>query len=731
MNMGIVAGLIKALAPGVDPQVIEQAVTDWLNDHPEATTTVEDGSITEAKLAQDVLAELGEIEELKEAIAEQSSPVENHFAFESGSFNSTTGAKSSNDDRARLKDFVPEHIDKLDASQIESGALVYAWDSNGDYVGFWGGSGWVKSGSQYLQSVNFTTLRTTYTGYKFKVVVSGSNIGTNPTNVSNKMIFINDTGFTKRISDLEKQTGNLNTIPEYVNGGYSVSTSDGTMTPTTSNARVRTTGNIPSSVRTIACMDGYAFFLYAMDENGKSYGSYRESESFERSGTSKKLKQFDVSKYDYAGYRIVMMKADATSNITPDEAERNLLLLPFQTEDDSSANSSADIFGNVDKNMCLCGIKTDIADDKIPYHRGFLFHKLSSADQNKLWYANSLGGMEEIGTFYTDPRYLRFAISPKDGTIIATMENDREGIWVKNSQTGVRLHSFETNPSSWLYNSGVDFINDGDDEYCVFAEYNGSGTLGTDFVFNVWRGKHPYTSASDWEIVFSQPHTSEGIGHFHMVRRDPWTDILYLTSGDDDANCKWWYSTDAGENWTLLASGSESGYSNQILRCINFIFTEDYVYWATDSGTNHCLYKASRGSGGIIDPTTKSKVCDLPSGYATNSLCYVESPKGLFMYDRVDKGFDAQYGDPVTLKFYDLSSSTLKDVVTIPLAENTWGGCRGKCYVNYTNSRQPFPAMGFAYSERCIFDIVADNLDNIGTIIFDPACGRFYTANLN
>lgn len=68
MNMGIVAGLIKALAPGVDPQVIEQAVTDWLDDHPEATTTVEDGSITEAKLAQDVLAELGEIDGLKEAI---------------------------------------------------------------------------------------------------------------------------------------------------------------------------------------------------------------------------------------------------------------------------------------------------------------------------------------------------------------------------------------------------------------------------------------------------------------------------------------------------------------------------------------------------------------------------------------------------------------------------------------------------------------------------------------
>jgi len=37
-------------AGGADPEVIEQAVTDWLDDHPEATTTVADGSITLAKL---------------------------------------------------------------------------------------------------------------------------------------------------------------------------------------------------------------------------------------------------------------------------------------------------------------------------------------------------------------------------------------------------------------------------------------------------------------------------------------------------------------------------------------------------------------------------------------------------------------------------------------------------------------------------------------------------------
>lgn len=68
LNLGMVIGLIKAFAPGADPAVIEQAVADWLDAHPEATTTVQDGSITEAKLASELAAKIGEIDTLSEAI---------------------------------------------------------------------------------------------------------------------------------------------------------------------------------------------------------------------------------------------------------------------------------------------------------------------------------------------------------------------------------------------------------------------------------------------------------------------------------------------------------------------------------------------------------------------------------------------------------------------------------------------------------------------------------------
>ena len=42
----------------IDPSDVEQAVSDWLTDHPEATTTVQDGSITKAKLSSGLVASL-------------------------------------------------------------------------------------------------------------------------------------------------------------------------------------------------------------------------------------------------------------------------------------------------------------------------------------------------------------------------------------------------------------------------------------------------------------------------------------------------------------------------------------------------------------------------------------------------------------------------------------------------------------------------------------------------
>ena len=67
-ELGTIIGLIKTFAPKADPAEIEQAVSDWLDDHPEATTTVQDGSITKAKLDNDLQEAVDEIPELSTEI---------------------------------------------------------------------------------------------------------------------------------------------------------------------------------------------------------------------------------------------------------------------------------------------------------------------------------------------------------------------------------------------------------------------------------------------------------------------------------------------------------------------------------------------------------------------------------------------------------------------------------------------------------------------------------------
>ena len=102
IKLGTVIALIQAMAPKADPAVIEAAVSDWLDDHPEATTTVEDGSITEEKLASDVLLTLSTLEndvsDVKNDIAGQDDRIETIETELNGE--ETIATKSVNPDSA-------------------------------------------------------------------------------------------------------------------------------------------------------------------------------------------------------------------------------------------------------------------------------------------------------------------------------------------------------------------------------------------------------------------------------------------------------------------------------------------------------------------------------------------------------------------------------------------------------------------------------------------------------
>ena len=387
-----------------------------------------------------------------------------------------------------------------------------------------------------------------------------------------------------------------------------------------------------------------------------------------------------------------------------------------------------------DDSLCLAAIKTRIVNDAIPFHCGFLFHKLPG-DDGKIFYGTKLNNAVEIGTLDYTPKDYVLAVSPKDGTIIAAARDQRLPLRVYHNGQNYIVNAksaSDKSPEGWLYNSGVEFIKDGDTEYCVFAEYHGSSQENE--VKYIWRGTYPYTSPTDWEAVYYKDtsaynggHPTIGsVTHFHMVRRDPWTDILYATTGDYTGQFFWLYSTDYGENWTELATDHIPATTpswvldGQPLRCINFLFTEDYIYFATDHGSNNTLSRIKRDSGtGVIDLDTREILYDMPYGIATNSICLVESPHGIFMFTRIDTGFSSEYDKPVPVLFWSLDDERMYTIARIPQLVESWGGHRGKCYSNYTNGQESHPAMGFADNTPCQFAIVGADGTNIGTIFYD------------
>ena len=134
---GTVIALIQALAPKASPEAIEAAVSSWLDEHPEATTTVQDGSITEEKLASDVLGILGGLENGLFV------DVNALGLWEKGSIGLSDGANAANNSRIRTKGYIPKTIRKI---SVKSGyRYVICGYSNGVYQGQWTGSGFSKT----------------------------------------------------------------------------------------------------------------------------------------------------------------------------------------------------------------------------------------------------------------------------------------------------------------------------------------------------------------------------------------------------------------------------------------------------------------------------------------------------------------------------------------------------------------------------------------------------------
>ena len=123
------------------------------------------------------------------------------------------------------------------------------------------------------------------------------------------------------------------------------------------------------------------------------------------------------------------------------------------------------------------------------------------------------------------------------------------------------------------------FAYDPIDDYIYAGEYTvGNRANG----HSVWRGKVGISGdITNWQKILEfdslADATTNTVKHIHATVVDPYTGNVWVGTGDSDAHSILYYSDDNGESFKLFAIGSQK------YRILAMWFTEDYIYWNTDS----------------------------------------------------------------------------------------------------------------------------------------------------
>lgn len=222
-------------------------------------------------------------------------------------------------------------------------------------------------------------------------------------------------------------------------------------------------------------------------------------------------------------------------------------------------------------------------------------------------------------------------------------------------------------PTNWLQNVG--FCELYEENCIIFAEY----TRGNELTARVWRITYPVTDPTNWDVVLYHEIPTpwqSGFKHFHTVQQDPYTGIIYVTSGDNDVGTGIWYSTDGGLTFTQLDE-----YDDKKYRMLNMVFRNDYIYWATDDwAPNHVIWRVARDNNGLIDPETLTVLLTFPnesaSQYiATYATVYIPSYNALLILNRIDTNNSSLSTTSIPVLVYDFNDSTLYIAGTISRAK--------------------------------------------------------------
>jgi hypothetical protein len=208
-------------------------------------------------------------------------------------------------------------------------------------------------------------------------------------------------------------------------------------------------------------------------------------------------------------------------------------------------------------------------------------------------------------------------------------------------------------PAGWLENLGWCVLPNRDIIMCEYTR----GTLAT---CNVWHiNGTDITDPNNWTktwshaIIDTESPSENGMKHCHCVQYDFFTGICYFSTGDSEDGSYIYHSIDNGLTWALTF-----GPDKAKCRQLNFAFTADKVYWASDSyeAGNKLFAVAERNANGVIDVENATYIT-LPvvNNQACYGCVYLQALGLIVMLDRNDSGTVV----PLTLKAYDIATQTI------------------------------------------------------------------------
>ena len=272
-------------------------------------------------------------------------------------------------------------------------------------------------------------------------------------------------------------------------------------------------------------------------------------------------------------------------------------------------------------------------------------------------------------------------------------------------------------PCGWLMNCGFAVMPDGT---TVFSEY----TRPIVATANIWKIEGDVLNADNWKITKSfniDAVKNVGFKHIHSVQYDYFTGITYSMTGDTDAGAKVLYSRDYGDTWTLLKENSE-----KYCRVLNYVFTDEYVYWSSDASASnyHYLFRIKRNEEGLLDFDTVEDwihLGDVTS--ATYGTILLEELNILVILDRQDAETDN-----VLLRVVDVSTGERLTVAEFHTPNNLQKMIGFRTRYTEWNPIGNIIRVGFALKAQTSYDTCVNYFDLFDNQGVDDSDG---TENIN